>query len=378
MDNIKLTPWLLGAIKNGEAILFLGAGSTMGARRQDGKPPPSGLQLRDLLSETFLGGKRKEWPLDRVADYAKNLSTLGAVQSVIREQFEDLKPAPFHFLIPKFRWYAIVTTNYDLVLERTYERTSDRLQNLAPIIRDGDNFSQKLRDPNLVPYLKLHGSISVINDSSLPLILASEEYAKYEKNRTRLFGHFKDWGLEHPIIFCGYQIADPNIQHILFDLADLGISRPLYALVNPSLDELDETVWRGRRFETLKADFETFLKYLDQTIPFHARVISALRRTDQLSIARWFVTQIQPSDGLIEYLDGELEYVFNGIPTEGISPSAFYRGLTNSWEAFKQNLDIRRRVTDDILINWILDDSGLKSVRCFFSKDTLVAERTSL
>ena len=185
----------------------------------------------------------------------------------------------------------------------------------------------------------------------MPLILASEEYAKYETNRKRLFGHLKEWGLEHPIIFCGYQIADPNIQHILFDLADLGISRPLYALVNPSLDELDETVWRGRRFETVKADFETFLNYLDQTIPRHARIISALRKTDQLSIARWFVTQVQPSDGLIEYLDEELQYVFNGMPTEGISPGAFYRGLTNSWEAFKQNLDIRRRVTDDILIN---------------------------
>ncbi|MEX0827601.1 MAG: SIR2 family protein, partial [Haliea sp.] len=178
MKNIKLTPWLLKAIQNGEAIMFLGAGSTIGARRQDGKSPSNASQLRDLLSDTFLGGKRKEWPLDRVADYAKNISNLGAVQSFIREQFEDLKPAPFHYLIPKFRWFAIVTTNYDLVLERTYEKAAHKLQNLAPIIRDGDNFSQKLIDPNLVPYLKLHGCISVVNDPSLPLILASEEYAK--------------------------------------------------------------------------------------------------------------------------------------------------------------------------------------------------------
>ena len=130
--------------------------------RQHNGCPPSGRKItaeRPATAGSSLGylpgGKRKDWPLDRVADYAKNLSSLGAVQSVIGEQFADLKPAPFHFLIPKFRWYAIVTTNYDLILERTYERASDRLQDLAPIIRDGDNFSQKLRDPTLVPYLKL-------------------------------------------------------------------------------------------------------------------------------------------------------------------------------------------------------------------------------
>jgi hypothetical protein len=89
--DIKLTPWLLEAIQNGEAILFLGAGSTIGARRSDGTLPPNGSQLRDLLSDKFLAGKRKEWPLDRVADYAKNVSSLGAVQSFIRQQFEDLR-----------------------------------------------------------------------------------------------------------------------------------------------------------------------------------------------------------------------------------------------------------------------------------------------
>ena len=135
--DIKLTPWLLEAIQNGEAILFLGAGSTIGARRYDGTSPPNGLQLRDLLSDKFLAGKRKDWPLARVADYAKNVSSLAAVQSFIRQQFEDLQPASFHYLIPKFRWFAVVTTNFDLVLERTYEKASINFRILPLLLRDG-------------------------------------------------------------------------------------------------------------------------------------------------------------------------------------------------------------------------------------------------
>src|SRR5262249_49159477 len=148
-----------------------------------------------------------------------------------------------------------------------------------------------------------------INDPELPLILASEEYAKYEKNRRRLFAHLKEWGHDHPIIFCGYEVADPNIQHFLFDLADKGVSRPVYALVRPSIDDFDEAVWRSRRFETVNATFEEFLEYLDGVIPPHARVIAALRTTEQLPISRWFATRLQPSKELVTYVETEVRYV---------------------------------------------------------------------
>src|SRR3989304_2352892 len=166
----------------------------------------------------------------------------------------------FFFFFSSRRRHTRLTTNYDLVFERTYDRAGIKKQYLAKIIRDGDNFSEKLKDKSAVPFLKLHGCISVINDSELPLILASEEYAKHRVNRERLFSHFKEWGLEHPIIFCGYEISDPNIQIIMFDLADHGINRPVYAIVNPKLSEYDIRYWSARRFIPCKMTFENFLR----------------------------------------------------------------------------------------------------------------------
>src|ERR1039458_4235879 len=39
------------------------------------------------------------------------------------------EPADFHLFIPQFRWRAIATTNFDLIVERAYASASTRLQN---------------------------------------------------------------------------------------------------------------------------------------------------------------------------------------------------------------------------------------------------------
>jgi len=368
MSTINISPWLKEKIQSGEVILFLGAGATIGAKKSDGSKALTGNELRDAISDKFLGGRKKDWPLNRVADYAKNQAGLSEVQHLIKELFDDLIPSDFHKLITRFRWFSIVTTNYDLVIEKAYELEVEKLQNIAALVSDGDNFSAKISDPDTVPYLKLHGSINQINVKDLPLILASEEYAKFYKNRTRLFGHFKEWGLEHPIIFCGYDIADPNIQQILFDLEDLGINRPKYAIVKPNMDDLDTAVWSARRFEVINASFEEFIKYLNNIIPKHTRNLSKLTRTVELSVAKWFKSSLTPSSELVQYFENELQHIYKGMSIVGIEPINFYKGLENDWDVYNNNLDVKRKISEDIIIETILDGELNKPVRCCLLK----------
>lgn len=120
MNNLEPNSWSMSQIREGKAILFLGNGATLGAVTSDGHSAPTSEQLRNLLSDTFLGGEKKESALAVVSDYANSMSSLQSVQAVIREQFVDLQPALFHSIIPRFRWRAIFTTNFDLVIERAY------------------------------------------------------------------------------------------------------------------------------------------------------------------------------------------------------------------------------------------------------------------
>jgi hypothetical protein len=363
----RLSPWLEEKVRNGEAILFLGAGATRGASGPRGEKPLSGNELRDVLADRFLGGALKDKPLAQVAEYAKAESSLVDVQTAIYELFEPLQPAQCHLLIPSFRWYAIVTTNYDFIVERSYVAARDPLQQLSPIIRDENQLGQTLRNLQAVPYLKLHGCLSTINDPKLPLILASEEYARFRQGRTRLFSYFQDWARENPIVFCGYNVADPNIQQILFDLADLGINRPEYAVVSPGLTEFDVRYWQSRRFLPIKATFEDFVRNLDVRISKPARIISTLRKRDASSIQDR-VQNGQPTEQLLLYLDQAVEHVRVGMAFDAVSPAGFYRGEAHSWSPIVQNLDVQRRLTDDILIEAVLDKPAAPKPQIFLIK----------
>jgi cytochrome c-type biogenesis protein CcmH/NrfG len=349
-----LTPWLVEQVRSGNAILFLGAGAVRGALGPKGEKAVNGQELRDAIADKFLGGKHKDKALTRVADYAKNESSLPAVQGFVRELFFPLQPPPYLRSIPLFKWFAIVTTNYDLLLERAYDASPERLQDLHPILRDGDNFSGVLRDDRALPYLKLHGCISTIADQNLPLILASEEYAKHRQNRERLFRHFSDWARERPVIFVGYDISDPNILQILFDLSDLSVSRPMYAVVDPGLDDIAVRYWGARRFTPIVEKFEAFLRGIDSSIEPETRSLARLLSKEPLSFQRWVSTHNTPSGRLQTYLSSEISHVHSGLASTGASPKLFYSGTPVDWGAVKQNLDVKRRVAEDVLLDTVL------------------------
>ncbi|WP_085700264.1 SIR2 family protein [Pseudomonas sp. B26(2017)] len=372
-----LGAWMLEKIAKGKAILFLGAGAAFGARGPENESPLSGEGLRDKISDQFLGGDEKKKTLVQVSDYAKNEAGLLEVQQYIKKLFIPLQPAEFHKIIPTFRWHSIFTTNYDLIIERAYESSPARLQNIAPIIRDGDNFSEVISSLNDLPYFKLHGCINTINDPLLPLILASEEYAKYKNGRKRLFGHLSEYGLEHPIIFCGYQLSDPNIQQILFDLNDMGINRPSYALVDPGLGKYDMKMWSGRRITPIKLTLEDFLSYIDHKIERSTRILSSLKLAERSPIFRHLKNDAQISAELNTYLSMELEHIYPGLTTKGISPIDFYKGLDTDWGGIQQKLDIKRRVGDTIIMDAVID-SDLKGVNTFLLKGYAGSGKTIL
>jgi hypothetical protein len=141
---MEISTWMMGKILRGEAILFLGAGASFGARSADGTSPISGGQLRDMIADEFLGGEQKDQPLTTVGEYAKYQSSLPEVQAFIKDQFKNLTPSDFHLLIPTFKWHSIFTTNYDLIIERAYDSVTERMQDLSPIIRDGDQFTSAI------------------------------------------------------------------------------------------------------------------------------------------------------------------------------------------------------------------------------------------
>lgn len=357
------------AIESGEAILFLGSGASFDALINGTPTRIHAEELKNRLSDKFLNGTHKNKSLMTVADLARNDASLEKVQALVREIFIQLKPAPFHLKIPKFRWHAIVTTNYDLVIERAYEDCDKPLQRLMPITKDGDQLEEALAEQNSVPFLKLHGCITNYLDNKVPIVLDSKEYSKFKNGRENLVKTFTEWASKHPIIFCGYSLNDENIKDILFDIGDASQQRDSYLYVDLEFDSILTRFWQSRRIIPFASNFENFLSHLEQEIPIAQRMLAKHFTRSELSISKYIPSHDNPSQDLLQYLAEELLHIEPTMPAmEAVDPKKFYSGLDVSFNPIYSDLDIKRELLKDLLNEAVLDTLESTLPKLFFIK----------
>ena len=206
-------------IREGKAVLFLGAGASLAAKNAVRQSPPSAYQLGEAISEQFLGGQFKELGLNQIAELAISETDLFTVQQFVKDKVDGFEPTGAHILATSFRWACIATTNYDRLVELAYERAERSAQTLVPFIENGDRVEDRMQASNPVMLLKLHGCVTRIGNTNCPLILTTEQYIDHKKGRDRTFDHLRSKAYERPIVFVGYGLQDPDIREILMVLA---------------------------------------------------------------------------------------------------------------------------------------------------------------
>jgi SIR2-like domain len=343
MTTLALPPSLVSAVQEQRAILFLGSGASLGAIHPRRDAIPVGEQLRDRICDQFLGGALKDRALTAVAAMAASEVGLTHLQKYIRDVFIDFDPADFHLLIPTFRWRAIATTNFDLIIERAYEKSRGSIQTLVKSVKDGDLFDTRMNEiSDPVGFLKLHGCIDHYTDETIPLILGREQYASYATNRIRFYNRLRDLAYENPIIFCGYSISDPHIQQLLFDLTDRSVKRPMYFQVAPGLNDIEVRYWAGNHVTCIVSTFSAFLEELDRKISATARRLRRDISPDRLSLqSHYRSASAIESDSLRFFIQSDVVHLHNGLVTTRQDAKEFYKGYDTGFGCITQNLDIR-------------------------------------
>ena len=370
---------LLRGVETGNVVLVLGAGASIGAQNENGGSPPTGAQLAQMLAARFLGGEHSDAPLPVVAELAISESDLTTVQEHIRHLFEGFQPASFHQLLPTFKWAALATTNFDLIVERAYDKCAAPSQELVPFLKNGDRVDDKLRSNASLMLLKLHGCITLSSNSDVPLILSTDQYVSHRHGRERLFDHLRGLAFEHPLVFVGQSLQDPDIRHMLLELGSSD-TRPRFYTVTPDVTDPERRFWESKRITPLSATFEEFLTTLDHNITSALRGVMPTATTSDLPISERFVVR-QPSlsPSCLEFLNNDVDYVKTGMPTEGLQDSRlFYRGHNPRWAAVAQDLDVRRDVQDTILSDAILGDDEEQACQLFVVKGHAGSGKTVL
>lgn len=352
-----IPPVLVQTIRDQKGILFLGAGASFGARHPDGRKVPSGNGLRDLICDQFFGGSLKDRTLLAVSAMALNEAGFLDFQRFIRDVFEKFEPTDYHCLIPTFRWRAIATTNFDLILERAYVQQSGGVQNLVKTVKDGDGFDNRMQGTSSpVGFYKLHGCIDHYTDQQIPLVLGNEQYASYSNYRHRFYSRLKDLAYENSILFAGYSLSDPHIQQILFDLTSKSIERPPYYCVGPDYDDIEIRYWAAHRVTVIRDTLEGFLSQLDRKIPVLARQLPVREvSSGALSLGKHYrIANPTESEELLAYLDADAEHVHSGLVSTTANAREFYSGHDQGWGSIVQNYDVKRRVVDSVLVDVVL------------------------
>jgi len=230
--SMDIPSHILEAIGKGECTLFLGAGASNLANA------PSGDELADLIIDEFLSDKvgkaKSKTPVSLAKDWGLNLASAvslacaqpgmfrGSIENFVWKELSEFSPSPAHLKIPWFRWRAIVTTNYDRLVEKSYDLETRAVQRLVSVLREEDLQNTGATGSEIVPLLKPHGSISQRDGMSLSL----EDIYQAKQARRLLFTYIETLHLLGPVIYIGYSFKDIHILDMIYDLTSrLGLYR---------------------------------------------------------------------------------------------------------------------------------------------------------
>lgn len=214
---------LLDDIVCNRSLPVVGAGFSLNAETPPGKTMPLWNTLADILSEE-LKDYPKSSPIDVISTYVHEFS-----RAKLIERLHDLllvdsaRPGKAHIAFCNCQFDIVVTTNFDFLLERGFEKVEKYCQ---PIIEE-DQLPIAKRQP-YVSLLKLHGDLHHPNR----MVITEEDYDLFLDKYPLLSTYLANLLIQRTPLFIGYSLDDPDFRHIWQLVSNrLGqLRRPAYVL----------------------------------------------------------------------------------------------------------------------------------------------------
>ena len=353
---MKIDSTLKKHILDGNVILFLGSGASLGSwKKTTSEKMPTTNELRDLLARKFLDESWVQYPLSEVAEIAISQTDIVTVQSYVRSIFLDFQPCPFHLDIPKYSWGGIYTTNYDLIIESAYANMPSRKQELVPIHRTSNRIDVLVKDPQQqLAYTKLHGCINKIDEHDLPLIFTPDQYVSHKNGRESLFNRIVDQAISKPILFVGHSLSDLDIREVLQKVSSSTESRPRCWALMYDFTEQHSSLWESKRITLIKGSFEEFMHSLDKQVS-DVELNFKRRVTAHPLESKFHLKNDSLTEEALRVLINPMQYISNTMfLEEQLKPKLFYHGLSNGWGPIQAEMDVRRKLGDEIIADVIL------------------------
>ncbi len=244
--NFLPKPLLDDIIKN-QCIPIIGAGFSRNADLPDNLKLPLWEDLGKYFAKQ-LEGYSYTTPLDAISTYTYEYSKNKTVE-MLREllYIDKSKPGAVHNAFTDLPFDTIVTTNFDFLLEKTFENKSK--SNCIPII-DEDQLTINT-SIEFVKIIKIHGDLN----HPKKLILTEEEYDTYLTNYPIMSTYISNLLITKTPIFIGYSLGDPDFRGIWHVLRSrLGVMfRKAYVLA-VGIEEFQKKKYERRGVKVINID----------------------------------------------------------------------------------------------------------------------------
>jgi len=319
MANDSIPSGIIEAIEKGECTLFIGAGASLAANA------PAAEDLAMQLLSVFL--QMKPWPigLESVASLVTaHAGNRGRVEGFLKDRLAQLRPSDSHRRLPWYRWRAIVTTNYDQLIEKAYTGEAGAVQRLIPVLGETDLPNLRSAGADNIPLLKPHGCIS----QPATVAISHEDMYDARTRRRLLFTHIELLHLLGPVIYIGYSFRDVHVLDMILDVTRrLGSYRQPIVFVTHQQDDRKadaERRWFERTLqgEYLAAGFDGFVDELG-------------RRVRPVIGPSWIVRQMAPCRCWTFAGNGEASYTASHeISLEGENSECWFTYTINHEEGY--------------------------------------------
>lgn len=222
---------LVDAVRTLRCILFVGAGMSAQVTRSDGSPLPSWSELLLEFLDWAIARQVRFWgdPEDIRAMITKgNLLTaaqelqdrLGpaALGEFLDRVFRDrtVLPSNAHRLVPRIPFRAVLTTNYDSLIEGAY--SIENGGRLPPVWTQEDLLFRPspLRGSDFFVF-KIHGHLDRPNS----VVLGSRDYQDLLFRTPGYRQFLETLFATHAVLFVGFGGSDPNLDSIFDRLASI-------------------------------------------------------------------------------------------------------------------------------------------------------------
>ena len=220
---------IIGFIRKGDVILFVGAGFSIKA----GAPSGSDLcnLLYNALPENIQNEKslKTEYTLQKLSEtYLTHFGRV-ALADLLKSAFDfepkDTSDQQLLAQIPHFK--HIITTNYDSLLEDAYGESCNL------VVTNSDLSQVDSRKPTIY---KVHGDFSHPDD----IVIAQRDYKRMysQKQENLIWDTIRAEFSRHNVLFIGYSISDQNIQMLIEYIKEqMGESAKQLFVLTPDAEE---------------------------------------------------------------------------------------------------------------------------------------------